>query len=207
MQETMRYSSLKEYVTQKVKDIIDFYLVQGKGWFFVIVGLNDIIDSEKLKENIDDFNSFEKNGNETVFDKNWFKRILPQLADDEKDCHILSYSQYVYASTKLQESFFGEKVVFIRDNLRHLYLLDKDSFLGNLVSDEEVRPDELPLYQAEQIKLDDEYYCMLLAPSGDSKTVDVFSEELDLNYIEQTKYSNRTIDDTQILDVTLLLMR
>lgn len=198
----MRYSSLKEYVTQKVKDIIDFYLVQGKGWFFVIVGLNDIIDSEKLKENIDDFNSFEKNGNETVFDKNWFKRILPQLADDEKDCHILSYSQYVYASTKLQESFFGEKVVFIRDNLRHLYLLDKDSFWGNLVSDEEVRPDELPLYQAEQIKLDDEYYCMLLAPSSDSKTVDVFSEELDLNYIEQTKYSNRTIDDTQILDVT-----
>ena len=202
MQETMRYSSLKEYVTQKVKDIIDFYLVQGKGWFFVIAGLNDIIDSEKLKENIDDFNSFEKNGNETVFDKNWFKRILPQLADDEKECHILSYPQYVYASTKLQESFFGEKVVFIRDNLRHLYLLDKDAFFGNLVSDEEVRPDELPLYQAEQIKLDDEYYCMLMAPTGDSKTVDVFSEELDLNYIEQTKYSNKTIDDTQILDVT-----
>jgi len=177
-------------------------LVQGKGWFFVIAGLNDIIDSEKLKENIDDFNSFEKNGNETVFDKNWFKRILPQLADDEKECHILSYPQYVYASTKLQESFFGEKVVFIRDNLRHLYLLDKDAFFGNLVSDEEVRPDELPLYQAEQIKLDDEYYCMLMAPTGDSKTVDVFSEELDLNYIEQTKYSNKTIDDTQILDVT-----
>lgn len=202
MQETMKFSSLKEYVTQKVKNIIDFYLVQGKGWFFVIAGLNDIIDSEKLKENIDDFNSFEKNGNETVFDKNWFKRILPQLADDEKECHILSYPQYVYASTKLQESFFGEKVVFIRDNLRHLYLLDKDAFFGNLVSDEEVRPDELPLYQAEQIKLDDEYYCMLMAPSGDSKTVDVFSEELDLNYIEQTMYSNKTIDDTQILDVT-----
>lgn len=198
----MKFSSLKEYVTQKVKNIIDFYLVQGKGWFFVIAGLNDIIDSEKLKENIDDFNSFEKNGNETVFDKNWFKRILPQLADDEKECHILSYPQYVYASTKLQESFFGEKVVFIRDNLRHLYLLDKDAFFGNLVSDEEVRPDELPLYQAEQIKLDDEYYCMLMAPTGDSKTVDVFSEELDLNYIEQTKYSNKTIDDTQILDVT-----
>lgn len=202
MQETMKFSSLKEYVTQKVKNIIDFYLVQGKGWFFVIAGLNDIIDSEKLKENIDDFNSFEKNGNETVFDKNWFKRILPQLADDEKECHILSYPQYVYASTKLQESFFGEKVVFIRDNLRHLYLLDKDAFFGNLVSDEEVRPDELPLYQAEQIKLDDEYYCMLMAPTGDSKTVDVFSEELDLNYIEQTKYSNKIIDDTQILDVT-----
>ncbi len=202
MQETMKFSSLKEYVTQKVKNIIDFYLVQGKGWFFVIAGLNDIIDSEKLKENIDDFNSFENNGNETVFDKNWFKRILPQLADDEKECHILSYPQYVYASTKLQESFFGEKVVFIRDNLRHLYLLDKDAFFGNLVSDEEVRPDELPLYQAEQIKLDDEYYCMLMAPTGDSKTVDVFSEELDLNYIEQTKYSNKTIDDTQILDVT-----
>ena len=198
----MKFSSLKEYVTQKVKNIIDFYLVQGKGWFFVIAGLNDIIDSEKLKENIDDFNSFEKNGNETVFDKNWFKRILPQLADDEKECHILSYPQYVYASTKLQESFFGEKVVFIRDNLRHLYLLDKDAFFGNLVSDEEVRPDELPLYQAEQIKLDDEYYCMLMAPTGDSKTVDVFSEELDLNYIEQTKYSNKIIDDTQILDVT-----
>lgn len=202
MQETMKFSSLKEYVTQKVKNIIDFYLVQGKGWFFVIAGLNDIIDSEKLKENIDDFNSFEKNGNETVFDKNWFKRILPQLADDEKECHILSYPQYVYALTKLQESFFGEKVVFIRDNLRHLYLLDKDAFFGNLVSDEEVRPDELPLYQAEQIKLDDEYYCMLMAPTGDSKTVDVFSEELDLNYIEQTKYSNKIIDDTQILDVT-----
>lgn len=198
----MKFSSLKEYVTQKVKNIIDFYLVQGKGWFFVIAGLNDIIDSEKLKENIDDFNSFEKNGNETVFDKNWFKRILPQLADDEKECHILSYPQYVYALTKLQESFFGEKVVFIRDNLRHLYLLDKDAFFGNLVSDEEVRPDELPLYQAEQIKLDDEYYCMLMAPTGDSKTVDVFSEELDLNYIEQTKYSNKIIDDTQILDVT-----
>lgn len=202
MQETMKFSSLQEYVTQKVKNIIDFYLVQGKGWYFVIVGLNDIIDAENLKENIDDFNSFEKNGNETVFDKNWFKRILPQLADDEKECHILSYPQYVYASTKLQDSFFGEKVVFIRDNLRHLYLLEKEGFWGSLVSDEEARPDELPLYQAEQIKLDDEYYCMLMAPSGDSKTVDVFSEELDLNYIEQTKYNNRAIDDAQILDVT-----
>jgi len=28
MQETMKFSSLKEYVTQKVKNIIDFYLVQ-----------------------------------------------------------------------------------------------------------------------------------------------------------------------------------
>ena len=194
--------SLKEYVTQKVKAIIDFYLTQGKGWFFVIVGLNDIIDAESLKGNIDDFNSFGKSGNEKVFDKNWFKRILPQLADDEKEYHIISYPQYVYATTKLQESFFGENVVFIKDNLRHLFLLKQDEFLGNTVSDEEERPDELPLYQAEQIKLDDEYYYMLLAPSGDFNSVDVFAEEQDLNYVEQNESYIGKTEELRLLDVT-----
>ena len=52
-----------------------------------------------------------------------------------------------------------------------------------------MRPDELPLYQAEQIKLDDEYYCMLMAPSGDSKIEDVFSKELDLKYVDQISES------------------
>ena len=196
--------SLREFVTQKVETIIENYLnFLGKGWFFVLVGLTDIIDEHRLEANIDDIDSFFKGGNESVFDKNWFKRVLPQLADDEKDYHIISYPQYVYAKTKLQDSFFGEKVVFIRDNLRHLFLLNKDGFWGDAVSDEEIRPDVLPLYQAEQIKLDDEYYCMLIAPSGDYKTEDVFSEELDLKYVEQTKGSiERGDGNAQLLDVT-----
>ena len=190
MDKERQFLELKEYVTQRVETIIENYLnFMGKGWFFVLVGLTDIIDEQRLKDKIDDIDSFLQGGNENVFDKKWFKRILPELADDEKECHIISYPQYVYAKTKLQESFFGEKVVFIKDNLRHLYLLNKDGFWGNAVSDEEVRPDEWPLYQAEQIKLDDEYYCMLMAPSGDSKIEDVFSKELDLKYVDQINES------------------
>ena len=204
MDKVRQFLELKKFVTQRVETIIENYLnFMGKGWFFVLVGLTDIIDEQRLKDKIDDIDSFLLGGNEYVYDKKWFKRILPELADDEKECHIISYPQYVYAKTKLQESFFGEKVVFIKDNLRHLYLLNKDGFWGNAVSDEEVRPDELPLYQAEQIKLDDEYYCMLMAPSGDYKIEDVFSKELDLKYVDQINESIKSgNEDARLLDVT-----
>lgn len=125
MKEEMKYDSLKEYVNHEVKAIIDSYLENGKGWVFVLVGLSDIIDTEGLRPYIDDPDTFLKNGNNTVFDKGWFnKKIFARIVDEERSCHVFSYPQYTYLTSYLNDAYFGEKVVYIRDNLRRLYLMD-----------------------------------------------------------------------------------
>ena len=196
MQETMKFSNLEEYVNFRVESIIDSYKEKGTGWIFVLVGLIDVVDAEGLKYYVDDWDTFLKNGDENTFDKNWFKKIFLQLSNDDKDYHILSYPQYVYFTNKLDESFFGDKIVFVRDNLRHLFLLNRNEVIGNIGSDEEERPKGLPIYQAEQIQLDDEFYFTLLAPHEEQKVEDVFVAEQELEYCCNDEQS------TQILDVT-----
>lgn len=183
--EEMKYDCLKDYVNHKVKEIIDNYLDSGKGWVFVLVGLSDIINMDGLRSYIDDPDTFLKNGNNTVFDKKWFnKKIFSQIIDEERDCHVFSYPQYTYLTSYLNDAYFGEKVVYIRDNLRRLYLMDQAEYVVKGSAEEEERPDSLPLYQAEQICLDEGYYYTLVAPSEGSWTLDVFDEKSQLNYFQ-----------------------
>ena len=145
MQEEMKFASLKDYVNHRVKSIIDSYLEKGKGWIFVLVGLTDVIDPDGIKQYIDDLDTFINNGNSTVFDKAWFKRIFSHVVNEEKACQILSYPQYVYLTSYLNESFIDDwlKVVFVRDNIRQLYLMNQAEYIVKGEADEEVRPDAL----------------------------------------------------------------
>ena len=204
MKEDMKYNSLKEYVNHKVKEIIDSYLESGKGWIFVLVGLSDIIDPEGLRPHIDDPDTFLTNGNNTVFDKGWFnKKVFTQIVDDERVCHVFSYPQFTYITSYLNDTYFGDKVVYIRDNLRRLYYLNQAEYIDKAGAEEE-RPVSLPLYQAEQICLDEGYYYTLVAPAEGTWLLDVFDEGTPLEYLYNDDDGIRTLDiasDKYALDI------
>ena len=205
MKTGMTYNGLKDYINHKVKTIIDSYLESGKGWVFVLVGLTDIIDIDGLRSYIDDIDTFFKNGNDNVFDKGWFnKKIFVHLVDEEKTCHVFSYPQYVYITSYLNNAYFGDKVVFIRDNLRRLYLMDQAEYIFKKGTEEEERPETLPLYQAEQICLDEGFYYTLVAPSEGAWILDVFEEESQLDYFQNDDDGIRPLDiasDKYALDI------
>lgn len=197
MKKEENYFSLKEYVTCRVKSIIDSFLEREKGWVFVLVGLTDIIDTDGIKQYIDDQDTFLENGNSTAFDKTWFKRIFANLVNEEKTCQILSYPQYAYLTSYFNEAYFDDwlKVVFIRDNIRQLYMMNKAEYIAKGGAEEEARPDALPLYQAEQLCLDEDYYYTLVAPSEGARVVDVFENKLQLDYMQND-------EDIPLLDIT-----
>lgn len=172
----MEKNIFKDYVSQKVESIIYRCLAERSNLIFVIVGLNDIIDIERFKSQIDDFDTFNLLCDESVFDKKWFRRIFLELSDDQKDYHIISYPQYKYIVSNLNDSYFKDKIVFINDNLRRLFLLEKEAYIEK--SDDGKRPDKLPLFEAEQIQLDDKYYFSIIAPSEDYIIEDIFTEKL-----------------------------
>ncbi len=194
----MTFNNLKEYVNHKVKSIIDSYLESEKGWVFVLVGLSDIIDANSFKHNIDDYDTFLVNGNNAVYNKAWYRRIYEHLDDERVDFHIMSYQQYTYlTSSFLQKNFFGDKIVFLKDNIRQLYLMNLPEYIVTSDAEEEKRPDALPLYQAEQLHLDEGFYYTLVAPSEESAIVGIFEDELPLDYIQ-----NDADEGAQLLDIT-----
>ena len=82
--------------------------------------------------------------------------------------HILSYQQFMYYTSyapNLQN--FNERVCIIYDNVRALFPIKAESFIEKPSEDGmDTRPDNLPIYQAEQLSIDGIAYCAYVTPEG-----------------------------------------
>src|SRR5699024_8739599 len=108
---------------------------------------------------------------------------LIKLQQNSSDYHVLSYPKFCYLLTYFDKSLFGERTIIIKDNLRLLYPISKGEYIEQ--SEEEYgiekRPDGLPVYQAEQIKIDNDYYYSLKMPEvKDFKIREIFRQHLEL---------------------------
>ena len=145
----------------------------------VILGVTDFLDVSKYAANIVDKESFGVDGNASVFDEDeWFARIFMSLRQ-KRDFHLLSYQQFVYYTAYAPNlNKFKERVTIVYDNVRSLFPIKSDSFIEKAGSENiEERPENMPIYQAEQITIDGKAYCSYTNPT-ECRLVGFFTESL-----------------------------
>jgi RecQ family ATP-dependent DNA helicase len=189
--------TFSEFYSNKTIQILTDQSSRKTNQIFVVLGQTELIDKTNLLDNITDIETFHLNGNEEVFDKNWFTSVFTKL-NSAKQYHLLSYAQFSYLINYIDSSFFKERVIIIRDNLRQLFPINKSEYLEES-SDEniETRPEKIPIYQAEQIQIKDYFFYSVKTLNDDFTTINLFEEKTELIESDNSDYENIDISSDQ----------
>ncbi|HRG86764.1 MAG TPA: hypothetical protein PLU02_13775, partial [Chitinophagales bacterium] len=189
--------TFSEFYSNKTIQILTDQSSRKTNQIFVVLGQTELIDKTNLLDNITDVDTFHLNGNEEVFDKNWFTSVFTKL-NSAKQFHLLSYAQFSYLINYIDSSFFKERVIIIRDNLRQLFPINKSEYLEES-SDEniETRPEKIPIYQAEQIQIKDYFFYSVKTLNDDFTTINLFEEKTELIESDNSDFENIDISSDQ----------
>jgi RecQ family ATP-dependent DNA helicase len=180
--------TFSEFYSNKTIQILTDQSSSKTNQIFVVLGQTELIDKTDLLDNITDVETFHLNGNEEVFDKNWFTSVFTKL-NSAKQFHLLSYAQFSYLINYIDSSFFKERVIFIRDNLRQIFPINESEYLEES-SDEniETRPEKIPIYQADQIQIKDYFFYSVKTLNDDFTTINLFEEKTELIESDNSDY-------------------
>lgn len=160
---------------------------------FVILGQTELITTREYEEYFADLETFKIEGNNTIFNKKWFTKVFGIL-NMPKEFHILSYAQFSYLIYYIDPSFFIDRVIILKDNLRQLFPIIKDEYLEKGEQESiELRPEKLPIYQAEQIAINGKYYYSVKTPINAFNSIDVFEDKKELE-----KSDNQSIESIDL---------
>lgn len=189
--------TFSEVYSSRVNQILSEQSTSKLGQIFVILGQTDLIDKTDLSEKITDTETFHLNGNEELFDKKWFIAVFTKL-NSEKHFHVLSYAQFSYLINYIDISFFKDRVIIIRDNLRQLFPINKNEYLEESSEENiEKRPENLPIYQTEQLQIGDYYFFSIKVLNEDFVTINLFEEKAELIESENSDFENIDISSDQ----------
>ena len=148
---------------------------------FVLLGQSSLLKTEGIENLIADRETFNLEKGEQIFNKEWFSKIFTTL-QQSKEYHLLSFAQFSYLIHYIDPSFFTERIVILKDNLRQLFPIEKQDYLEkNEKENIELRPESLPIYQAEQIVINKKYYYSVKIPINSFKTFDIFTDSKEFN--------------------------
>lgn len=189
--------TFSEFYSNKTIEILTDQSAGKTNQIFVLLGQTELIDKANLLENITDMETFHLNGNEDLFDKNWFTSVFTKL-NSKKKFHFLSFPQFSYLINYIDSSFFKDRVIIIRDNLRQLFPISKNEYLEE-ISDEniETRPEKIPIYQAEQIQINDYFFYSVKTLNDDFTTINLFEETTKLVESDNSDFDNIDISSDQ----------
>ncbi len=168
-----RYTTIfDEIVNNRVKVKVDT--------IFVLVGITPYVAFDRYAEHITDIDTFDKEGNTTMFTKDWFGMVFPKLLASQ-NYQILSHQQFAYINEYLTGDFFGDRIFMVYDNFRSLFPLKQENYIegGSRYANNE-RPDELPIYQAEQLKINENYFYILKSFDDSFAKIPFFSHQKEL---------------------------
>jgi ATP-dependent DNA helicase RecQ len=166
--------------TKRIFDLILKVSNQKGNQIFVILGQTTLVDVPNFEEYLVDIDTFKSEKNEVVFNKQWFTRTFTVLST-EKKYHLLSYAQFSYLTYYIDSSFFKERIVILRDNLRQLFPIQKEEYLEESKEENiELRPESLPIYQAEQLIYNNQFYYSIKSPSEKYSTYNLFDDHEEL---------------------------
>ncbi len=187
---------LKNLYTTVLKKIITKYTEVNANTIFVFTGISPYIHIEAFSDHLTDKETFDKDGTLDLFSQEWFGRIFPNLSS-ATTFQILSHQQYANINEYLNEDYFKNRVVIVYDNLRSLYPINEQDYIEKSdANGTEVRPDNMPVYQAEQMKIGQRYYYSLKKFNDELKREPLFSKRKELTSSEIC-----TKTDARILDV------
>ena len=191
-----------ELYKKKIINAIKESSATNENKIFVILGQIEILRNDWLGSKLSDPTSFHLNGNHDLFNKEWFSNIFLKL-NSNQDLHVVSYAQFSYILNYIDESFFKDRIIIIKDNSRLLFPLESEKFIENIqVENIEARSENMPIYQAEQYQIDDEFYFSVRLPSEEFQVIEVFNDRMPLKIEAAT--SNEIIDltsDNLALDI------
>lgn len=189
---------IRDFYTKELYKLISVTLTNIDNPIFVLVGLENFVHISDFKDNIVDADTFELNANDTVFNKSWFAKVFPILLQPHigkiGNYHILSLPQFSYIDT-YSPHFFQERVVIVQDGIRALYPLNSNDFIEK-ESDENIeeRPASMPVYMADQVKINGAFYYTLKTPSSSYKKINILNDSCELR--------QSTDKDYQVIDIT-----
>lgn len=161
---------------------------------FVFVGLTPYVDFTPYKDNIVHVETFDKEGNTSLFNEKWFTKVFIKLSQSTDFC-ILSHQQYSYLIEYLNPDLYKDRLVVVYDNLRSLLPIPKELYMEENSGDGlEVRSDEMPVYHAEQFKIGENYFYSLKGFDEENMTVPFFTEVKKLDPSPYSYSSEEVID-------------
>ncbi len=191
-----KYTSVFDRIIQKQIEI-------KANTIFVLTGITPYISVENYAEHVADLSTFDKDGNETLFGREWFQSVFIKLTTS-RDYQIVSHQQLAYINEYLTEDFFKERILVVYDNLRSLFPLTKDNYIeASGDSSNEERPDELPIYQAEQLKIGENYYYSLkgLGETFEKKPFFTLQKDLTSDIVQNNAEVLDVISNPYAIDV------
>lgn len=186
-----------EFYSNKTIETLINQSTRKTNQIFVLLGQSELVDKSKLINHITDIETFHLNGNEELFDKNWFTTVFTKL-NTEKKFHLLSYAQFSYLINYIDSSFFKDRVIIVQDNLRQLFPISENEYLEES-SDESIekRPDKIPIYQAEQIQIKDYFFYSVKTLNDDFTAINLFEEATKLIESDNSDLENIDISSDQ----------
>lgn len=189
--------TFSEFYSNKINQILTEQSSRKSNQIFVVLGQTELIDKTSLLDNITDIESFQLNGNEGIFNKIWFATVFTKL-NSEKQFHLISYAQFSYLINYIDSSFFKDRVIIIRDNLRQLFPINKSEYLEEISDDNiETRPENIPIYQAEQLQIGKYYFYSVKTLNDEFTSINLFDEETELIESENSDFENIDISSDQ----------
>jgi ATP-dependent DNA helicase RecQ len=174
--------SFKELYTRLIINKIDNIKSEKTNQILVILGQTTLIDLDIELSFYADFDTFKLEKDAQIFNKLWFSKVFASL-NEMKEYHLMSFAQFSYLIHYIDPSFFLDRVVIIKDNLRQIFPINKHDYIEvDEKENIESRPSELPIYQAEQIIINENYYYSVKTLIDDFRSINLFEEESDLNF-------------------------
>ncbi len=174
--------SFKEFYTSLISKKIEGIKSEKTNQILVILGQTTLIDLDISSNFYADIETFKLEKDSQIFNKQWFSKVFTSL-NQQKEFHFMSFAQFSYLIHYIDPSFFIDRVVIIKDNLRQIFPIEKHDYLEvDEKENIELRPNELPIYQAEQIIINERYYYSVKTLIDDFRCVDLFEDERDLNF-------------------------
>ena len=188
---------LKDSYTKVLDNIIKTHIAKQDNIIFVLIGISPYINIDKFTNNICDITTFDKEGNLELFNKKWFESIFSKIAANNT-YQILSHQQYASINAYLNDYYFNGRIVLVYDNLRILYPIKENDYIEETDNTgSEIRPEALPIYQAEQKKIKGHYYYSFKSFDGNLRKVPFFSQKKELSFSQ----TNEEEPNAQTLDI------
>lgn len=172
-------NSIKEALTPLIKSQMEDELDKIQKPIFVFLGIEQYVNINDFDKYIVEKESFYKNGNQDLFNVEWFNKVYTELnrvvSDPEIPYSILSFPQFSYLTSYIQPILLQNRIIIVRDGIRSLLPLPNDEFIERTAQENiEERSELMPNYMAEQHQIGDSYYYSIKTPIEEYQKLDVF---------------------------------
>ena len=162
-------NSIKEALTPLIKSQMEDELDKIQKPIFVFLGIEQYVNINDFDKYIVEKESFYKNGNQDLFNVEWFNKVYTELnrvvSDPEIPYSILSFPQFSYLTSYIQPILLQNRIIIVRDGIRSLLPLPNDEFIERTAQENiEERSELMPNYMAEQHQIGDSYYYSIKTP-------------------------------------------